>query len=221
MDITKFATGDIEVSERLNLMIDTIGQNETDIMAIKQKVFPMTATVSISPSGYREKGSGSVNVTISWSNAKVDNKPVTITRVTVNGEDVNAGAGSVTRSVSDTTSFAVVVYASNMSNEQSVGITYVYPTYIFFSAESNYQNVVLAGTKQLLGSATMNNKSVTNNAATDAYLWICTPYNVTSVKTSGGLEIGVVGSVRGTKNNLKYWRSNDALAPGSWTFNVK
>ena len=221
MDITKFATGNIEVSERLNLMIDTIDQNETDIAAIKQKVFPMTASVSISPTGYREKGSGSVNVTISWSNAKVDNKPVTITRVTINGEDVNVGAGSVTRSVSDTTNFAVVVYASGMSNEHSVGITYVYPTYIFFSAESNYQNVVLAGTKQLLGSVTMNNKSVTNNAATDAYLWICTPYNVSSVKTSGGLEIGVTGSIRGTRNNLKYWRSNDALAPGSWTFNVK
>ena len=221
MDITKFATGNIEVSERLNLMIDTIDQNETDIAAIKQKVFPMTASVSISPTGYREKGSGSVNVTISWSNAKVDNKPVTITRVTINGEDVNVGAGSVTRSVSDTTNFAVVVYASGMSNEHSVDITYVYPTYIFFSAESNYQNVVLAGTKQLLGSVTMNNKSVTNNAATDAYLWICTPYNVSSVKTSGGLEIGVTGSIRGTRNNLKYWRSNDALAPGSWTFNVK
>ena len=221
MDITKFATGNIEVSERLNLMIDTIDQNETDIAAIKQKVFPMTASVSISPTGYREKGSGSVNVTISWSNAKVDNKPVTITRVTINGEDVNVGAGSVTRSVSDTTNFAVVVYASGMSNEHSVDITYVYPTYIFFSAESNYQSVVLAGTKQLLGSVTMNNKSVTNNAATDAYLWICTPYNVSSVKTSGGLEIGVTGSIRGTRNNLKYWRSNDALAPGSWTFNVK
>lgn len=221
MDITKFATGNIEVSERLNLMIDTIDQNETDIAAIKQKVFPMTASVSISPTGYREKGSGSVNVTISWSNAKVDNKPVTITRVTINGEDVNVGAGSVTRSVSDTTNFAVVVYASGMSNEHSVDITYVYPTYIFFSAESNYQNVVLAGTKQLLGSVTMNNKSVTNNAATDAYLWICTPYNVSSVKTSGGLEIGVTGSIRGTRNNLKYWRSNDALAPGSWTFNIK
>ena len=221
MEITRFATGDIDVSERLNLMIDTIGQNETDIVAIKQKVFPMTASVSISPTGYREKGSGSVNVTISWSNAKVDNKPVTITRVTINGEDVNVGAGSVTRSVFDTTSFVVVVYASGMSNQHDVGITYVYPTYIFFSTESNYQNVVLAGTKQLLGSATMNNKSVTNNAATDAYLWICTPYDVTSVKTSGGLEIGVAGSVRGIKNNLKYWRSNDALASGSWTFNVK
>lgn len=221
MEITRFATGDIDVSERLNLMIDTIGQNETDIAAIKQKVFPMTASVSISPTGYREKGSGSVNVTISWSNAKVDDKPVAITRVTINGEDVNAGAGSVTRSVSDTTSFVVVVYASGMSNQHDVGITYVYPTYIFFSTESNYQNVVLAGTKQLLGDATMNNKSVTNNAATDAYLWICTPYNVSSVKTSGGLEIGVTGSIRGTRNNLKYWRSNDALAPGSWTFNVK
>lgn len=202
-------------------MIDTIDQNETDIAAIKQKIFPMTATVSISPTGYREKGSGAVNVTISWSNAKVDNQPVTITKVTINGEEVNAGSGSVTRSVSDTTSFAVVIYASGMSDTHNVGVTYVYPTYIFFSAESNYQSVSLAGTKQLLGNATMNNKSVANNAATDAYLWICTPYNISSVKTSGGLEIGVAGSVRGTRNNLNYWRSNDALAPGTWTFNVK
>lgn len=221
MEITRFATGDIDVSERLNLMIDTIDQNETDIVAIKKKIFPMTATVSISPTGYREKGSGSVNVTISWANAKVDNQPVSITKVTINGEEVNAAAGSVVRSVSDTTSFAVVVYAAGMSDSHSVGITYVYPTYIFFSVESNYQNVTLDGTKQLLGNATMNNKSVTNNAATDAYLWICTPYNVSSVKTSGGLEIGVAGSIRGTRNNLKYWRSNDALAPGTWIFNVK
>ena len=221
MEITKFATGDIEVSERLNRMIDTIGQNETDIAAIKQKVFPMTATVSISPTGYKEKGSGSVNVTISWSNAKIDNQPVEITKVTVNGEEVNAGSGSVVRSVSDTTTFAVVIYASGMSDAHNVGITYVYPTYIFFSTESNYQNVALSGTKLLLGSATMNNKAVTNSANTDAYLWICTPYNVSSVKTSGGLEIGVAGSVRGTRNNLKYWRSNDALASGAWAFNVK
>lgn len=226
MALEKFVSGEIHISGKLNAMTDNINQNtkdiqgvNDDILSIKRKLFPLTASVNITPSGLKEKGSGTVTVAISWGNIKIDGRDVTPTKITIDGSEVTLPSSVVNRSASDTKVWKVVITAEGSSYEANVGITYVYPIYVFFSSESDYAKVALTNKQPLATSLSIDNKSFSNG--NNGYLWVCSPYNINSVKSVGGLDIAIMGSVRGTINNLKYWRSNDKLNSGSWNLTIK
>lgn len=226
MALDKFQSGETYISGKLNAMIDAIIKNIGDISdtndaiaSIRKKLYPLTATVSISPSALREKGSGQVTVAISWGNIKIDGKDVTPTKVTIDGSEITLPSSVANRSTSDTKSWKVIITAEGTTYEANVGVTYVYPIYIFFSTESDYGKVALSNKQPLATSLSINNKAFSNSG--NGYLWVCSPYDINSVKSVGGLDIAIAGSVRGTANNLKYWRSNDKLNSGTWNLTIK
>lgn len=190
----------------------------SDIEKLLAQAFPLELTVVISPTELQKKGAGPVPVMLSWS-AKIDGNNVTLDNVKVNGSVVTGS--SYADSASDTKQYKVEAEAQGRIASVTKSVTFVYPIYVFFSTTADFNSVSLSGEQSLASSLNYSSKSFTNGNTGDAYLWIVSGYTPKTVQSEGGLTIAIGGSVKGTKNNLTYWRSNDALGKGSWSLTIK
>lgn len=185
--------------------------------ALNAKTFPLAVALTISPTSLKEKGSGSTAVSLSWT-ASIDGKSVEITSSKVNGESVSGT--SYSDSTDDTKPYTVEVTAQGRTATATKSVTYVSPIYVLFSTASTASSITpAAADKQALATSLNINKSFTNGTGQQAYLWIVTPYAVTSVKENG-MGLAIAGSAT-TVGDYKYWRSTDKLATGAWSLTIK
>ena len=223
----KIANNTIEIEKLSTSLRNTIkaatGVPEdlaNNITKLMRKVFPLDVIVNITPTSLQEKGT-STEITITWS-AEVEGKLVTPDSVFVNGHDVTEQT-SYKETVSDSKSFNVEITAEGRVTSITKNITYVYPIYTGFNlatapTETIVQGLVKQGLRTSLNTLTVTH---TNDNASK-YFWICSPYNVNKVTTSG---INIMGDFIKTDFTINYttyhcYRLNKASSVDTFIFEI-
>ena len=223
----KIADNTIEIEKLSSTLRETIkaatgvpGDLANDITKLMRKVFPLDVTVNITPTDLQEKGT-STEITITWS-AKVEGEVVTPESVFVNGLDVTSQT-SYKEIISDSKNFNIEVTAEGRVTSVIKNITYVYPIFTGFNVaivptETIFQGLVKQGLRTSLGTLIVTH----TNDSTNKYFWICSPYNVNKVTTSGINIIGDFIKTDFTINGTTYhcYRLNKTSIADTFTFEI-
>lgn len=202
---------------------------------LEEKVFPLSLSLSLSPSpGLLERGEDTVeDAVLSWR-AYIDGGEVVPDSAEVREYCPDLGTDTKTETtereytvavLAATTTLTVRCLYGNRSATAAMTVTFVYPTYIFFSTDPEYYKgslVALENKQALSTDITYDNIGVTNDKGGDAYLYIVSPYTPSEVKSVAGLTIGIAGKVvSGTGTDKVWWRSDDPLAQGEWRVSTR
>ena len=101
-----------------------------------------------------------------------------------------------------------------------VSINLVIPSYIGFDSSETANNVNLSNLVKEIKASISNVKTIQNSTAGN-YLWIISPYTLNQVATDSGFTYLVSMISSGTINNLKYYRSEQAIDISNLTYYIK
>lgn len=211
----------------------SVSQN-TMLKKLEEKVFPLSLSLSLDPNvSLLERGEDIIeDAVLSW-NGYVDGSEVLLDSATVREQCPDLGTDTTTEvnaqkyDISVLAATTTLTVSANYEGRTATGVrkvTFVYPTYMFFSTDPAIyeQTLIPLENKQALSTnITYNNISLTNDKGGDAYLYIVSPYTPSEVKSVSGLTIGIAGKVVHTGSNNTYWRSDDPLAQGEWVVSTR
>ena len=211
----------------------SVSQN-TLLKKLEEKVFPLSLSLSLEPDvSLLEMGVDTIeDAVLSWR-AYVDGSEVLPDSATVREQCPDLGIDTTTEvneqqyGISVLAATTTLTVSANYEGRSATGVrkvTFVYPTYMFFSTDPAIyeQSLIPLENKQALSTnITYNNISLTNDKGGDAYLYIVSPYTPSEVKSVSGLTIGIAGKVVHNGSINTYWRSDDPLAQGEWVVSTR
>ena len=118
------------------------------------------------------------------------------------------------------TAFNVTCTLGEETATGRVQVNLVLPTYIGFYNTSDYNEVNISSlTKKIKDSISMT--ETIENTIAGSYLWIITPLNLNLVATDPGFTYKVETILAGSKDGIKYYRSNSAIDVSNLTYYIK
>lgn len=174
---------------------------------------PIRVTITINPSTI-EYTDNRVSVQVEYhvykgsQHTQPDRVVITSGDATVySGYESNKKINTTVSTVDKTVDITVTKNGQTYTNSASV--SFIKPTYMFYSAESSKDTVQLPqNSKHLWTSITQSNIALPNNQD-GVYLWIVTPYNLNKVTTDAGRAyiVDMQSPITDSNTGLKYYRS--------------